>query len=39
MAPAFAPLQHPHKHIKKLGAKLAEFAGKHPHLRFTQEDV
>jgi hypothetical protein len=29
--------QHPHKRIKKLGAKLAEFAVKHPGLRLTLE--
>jgi hypothetical protein len=31
--------QHPHKRIKKLGAKLAEFAVKHPRLRFTLEEA
>jgi hypothetical protein len=38
MAP-FAPLQHPHKHIRKLGAKLADFAVKQSaNLRRLQED-
>ena len=38
MAP-FPALQHPHKRIKKLGAKLAEFAVKHPNLRLSLEEV
>jgi hypothetical protein len=31
--------QHPHKRIKKLGAKLAEFAVKHPGMRYTLEEA
>jgi hypothetical protein len=30
---------HPGQRVKKLGAKLAQFAVKHPGLRFTKEEV
>jgi hypothetical protein len=36
---ALPPLQHPHKIIRKLGAKLAEFVVKHSTLNFTHEKV
>jgi hypothetical protein len=38
MAP-LPPFQHPHKRIKKLGAKLAAFVVKDYNLKLTQEEV